>query len=83
MRLPSRNKLSISTRGMPKFVSLDDSISLKANLVKLKRASFSNVGDIVRLYSTVNAVLWGVVVTSACGLAPAPVSPLTRKILVR
>ena len=49
-RMRSKGRFSISMRGMPKFVSLDESISLKAKRVALTRASLIIEDESVRVH---------------------------------
>jgi hypothetical protein len=78
-RSRSPGMFSISMRGMPKLVSDDDSISLKAKRVALTRASLTTVCERTRVHVAVPKRFCGSVRMSPIGrLRPAesPPSPL-------
>src|SRR5260370_26600640 len=79
-RMRSNGKVSISIRGMPKFVLVDEAISLNEKRVALKRASLVLLEEMVRAQVSMPKRFWGAVVISPIGrLRPAPSAPVPLK----
>src|ERR1043165_9275746 len=79
-RMRSKGRSSISMRGMPKLVWLDDWSSLKEKRVALKRASLTIEDESVRTHVAMPKRLLGAVLMSPIGrLRPAASGPVPRK----